>query len=542
MINVKRYILACTCVLLGAGLSAQTFNETVEVTNDLLVDMSGSERKTVEMEIPDSLSEFRLNFDYSVFSKPYKGAYEFTPYNVLFRPISGQERRPLLYLDAGAGFAFNPTLSAVLTPRISDKFMMSVYQDFDGYVGQFNGNGGHYDGYELAERIGAQAWAWFKPVELSLNTFYRGMWTKDFALSGSPFHTFAIQADLTSKGHEVRSLHYGLTVDYRFSGDYDMPVALRENALEVRGYLTPVMLGTFKHRFTLFYDMGVDSYRGADENGVKYLKVNPKMTFLWKFLTLNAGLKATGYRFDDRTSSLRLYPDLSVSIPLLKDRMEVVLGVTGGDKSNSYFTYKSENPHFTMDYFDDMRNTFKASKEFVNVFVGLSGSIGTRFQYKMTGGYSDMGNAPLYALAAPASNQVNVVLSRYYSSYLKGEWIWQSRSWDINSYAKYQKVSVEGDADVFTPADWNVYIDVTYNKLRRIFGGVSLEYMGSRDSRTMGSRPAYWDLGIHADYKIDSRMMVWLRGGNLLNQTVELVPFTSHRLPYLTAGLRFNIY
>ena len=67
MINVKRYILACTCVLLGAGLSAQTFNETVEVTNDLLVDMSGSERKTVEMEIPDSLSEFRLNFDYSVF-------------------------------------------------------------------------------------------------------------------------------------------------------------------------------------------------------------------------------------------------------------------------------------------------------------------------------------------------------------------------------------------------------------------------------------------------------------------------------------------
>ena len=160
----------------------------------------------------------------------------------------------------------------------------------------------------------------------------------------------------------------------------------------------------------------------------------------------------------------------------------------------------------------------------------------------MTGGYSDRGNAPLYALAAPASNRVNVVLSRYYSSYLKGEWIWQSRSWDINSYAKYQKVSVEGDADVFTPADWNVYIDVTYNKLRRIFGGVSLEYMGSRDSRTMGSRPAYWDLGIHADYKIDSRMMVWLRGGNLLNQTVELVPFTSHRLPYLTAGLRFNIY
>ncbi len=52
--------------------------------------------------------------------------------------------------------------------------------------------------------------------------------------------------------------------------------------------------------------------------------------------------------------------------------------------------------------------------------------------------------------------------------------------------------------------------------------------------------PAWYDLGLYAEYKFNSVLSLWARGGNLLNQTIEKVPFIAEDGVHVTAGLCLN--
>ena len=81
-INVLTLSLVC------GGLSAQNLNPTVSVTREYQGKLMEVSKPSVKMAVPDSLTEFNLKFDYSVFENPYKGSYEFKPYNMDMRPES----------------------------------------------------------------------------------------------------------------------------------------------------------------------------------------------------------------------------------------------------------------------------------------------------------------------------------------------------------------------------------------------------------------------------------------------------------------------
>lgn len=541
MMGYKGVICICAGLLSGICAVAQNFNESVEVTNDLVVDMSGLQRKTIEIQVPDSLSEFKLKFDYSVFSKPYKGAYEFTPYNVLFRPISSEQRAPWLYVNAGAGFAFAPVVDIVANVKVGEKLHLGFYQDFDAYVGSYRGKSSDYSGYELSERVGACGYAFLKPFNFFFDTFYQGMWVRDLELSGDPFHAFGFQGAINSDGHKVRSVDYELNVDYRFSKDYSLGLkALGENALELKGRVSPLALTSNIYKFDLYYETGLDVYSGISKSGVKYIKMNPRMTFDWGKAKVSVGVKASNHWYHDYTYSFRLYPDLEASFALFNAHSEVLLGMTGYDQQNSHYTFKQANPHFNASYFETTGSELKESREYLNAFLGLRGSVKSCFQYDFRAGYADKGYMPLYALrdVGNTSEALRLVYGRYDGMYLTARLLWHLKSWDIKSYSEFQDVSLNMGSDAFMPAAFRTSFDMTYNKMERIFAGVSIDYMGERRSKTMGSLPQYIDVGLHGEYRMNKDLSFWLKAENILGQRVESVPFTSRRFPVLTVGLR----
>ena len=84
---MRQHILATAFAAAVTALAyGQNLNPTVEVTNAYEGGPSAIAKPAQQLAVPDSVTRFNLDFDYSVFEKPYQGAYEFTPYYAISAP------------------------------------------------------------------------------------------------------------------------------------------------------------------------------------------------------------------------------------------------------------------------------------------------------------------------------------------------------------------------------------------------------------------------------------------------------------------------
>ncbi len=532
MMEMKRYILAVSLGLACVALSAQNFNESVEVTNDLLVDLSGSQRKTVNMNIPDSISKFKLNFDYSVFAQPYKGAYEFTPYNVLFRPLSQRESIPRFYVSAGAGYTFAPTFQAVYAPRLGDKFYFDVYQDFNGYVGDYNSNDSPYSGYELSEQFGLCGRALLKPFDLSFGLSYNGLWAEDFVLAGKGFHSLAAKLDLSSSRRPVKFLNWSLGAEWHFASDRDCE--LDENAFSVKGMFSPKNKKS-KWQSVLNYSAGVVSVGGQQSDDLMYVELNPRLEY-----ENGRFFSAIGFKIGSSDGFYYL-PDMEVALRIFKNSMKIYAALSGEASINSYYGFKMANPHFSSFYLSSENELLFSSRETVNACVGIAGSWSSHFEYGVKSGYAKRTDAPLYSLISNVSKQPKIVFADGERTYAQALVSWKSSAFDLNADALYQDVLLSEERDAFLPAEFRMHVDGTYKSLDRLFLGASVDYVGERRSRVYATRPSYLDLGVHADFRFTPEFTLWMRGSNLLSQSVEICPFTGRHLPSIVMGIRLIV-
>lgn len=70
----KRYIVssALLAMFFGVSVPAQNLNPTVSVSRAYEGSLMEVHKPSQVMSVPDSLLQFDLDFDYSVFEKPYK--------------------------------------------------------------------------------------------------------------------------------------------------------------------------------------------------------------------------------------------------------------------------------------------------------------------------------------------------------------------------------------------------------------------------------------------------------------------------------------
>ncbi|MBP5173012.1 MAG: hypothetical protein J6037_04830 [Bacteroidales bacterium] len=546
MMKTTHIILSAVFAFACSAAFAQTINPSVEVTNDFLSSVDDYNKVSVDPAVPDSVVRFDLNFDYDVFAKPYKGSYDFTPYNIMFIPQTTREKRSVFFMNLGAGYTLHPVATAVFSPRTKGKFAITAYQDFQGYYGpyrQFDNTlkwNTTYNGMDLSETAGIQGTLRLAKTDLMFNVAYNGLYVRDNIITAGAYHDFGGQIRIASAEWAENFMAYDVEARYNMAVE-NAVAPLKESKFLIRGTLAPV--SDMPVGFAMDFNTGYTGYYGALSSAVYNIAVTPRVEYdLWKF-HFTTGAK---FSFINRMANnqLHIYPHVKVDIKMIGDKLDLFAGLTGGDELNSYSRLKRRNHHFHYDAaeaYDDL----EFSREKYNAFVGLTGSISSLFEYDLRFGHSSLANAPLDGISTAANSAV-VKFKDYGMTYGDFSAVLDLRSFEFEAGLHYRKTDIALLTDVFDLPEFSSDFSLTYNLRRRIYLGASLDMALARTMTSSAATPvtytlpAWYDLGLYAEYKFNSVLSLWARGGNLLNQTIEKVPFIAEDGVHVTAGLCLN--
>ena len=592
---MRQHILATA---LAAAVSAlaygQNLNPTVEVTNAYEGGASSISKPAQTMAVPDSVTRFNLDFDYSVFEKPYQGAYEFSPYYVQLKPAPKASTTEKFFLRAGAGFTLHPELDLVWTPLRKEKFQLNVYANHHSYFGNYHRFGPEFEsvaspggvisfvssgkekGYLADTKAGVDAaYGWDGGVA-TLDLGYR------HRMADIPYH-YQKMGGLEAKGR-VRSLPsdephflYDAAVDYHYlAGDLSHARFVKSVTRDVAesgfcfdGTFGPVL--DADHRVLVDLDLDLARYRGDITGYTGLLSATPKYQFNADRWRLSLGAKIAAIIYSDdfnlfaeeyRHKSGTLFPDVHVDFHLLDDRLVLQASATGGDRFTSFsgrffsrpFTYEGDFGHGT---------------ERVRAMIGARGSIASRFRYDLQGGYARWAHTPLDGyrnffegvyFSVDSINALSFVMPAQYEHsfnmlFAELDYGWKSESVTVDGRFAYRWTDLKGEVDsgiAFAPAAFTGFFRPAYNWGDRFQVGMDLAWSTARrivttygapgmTSYDMETRvPGWVDLGLFAEYRFTHNLGFWAKGGNLLNQAVQRTPLVAEAGMYFTAGIVLN--
>lgn len=539
--------LILSALLVSAAATAQNLNPVVEVTNIYAREATGIEKPEQLRALPDSVFKFNLDFDYSVKSTPYKGAYEFNPYLVQLRPAARLSGEHTLYLKAGAGFTVHPELDVVWNPFRTRNLRVDIYAVHNSYWGGYRGIGLQegmfdYNGKSLGTGLGSRTKAGidflaaYKGGRFTAYSEYSNVAATDFYLQSNPStrlsHKGQVQLRFQSNPGTRFLYNVGTRVTYligpadkEFHTVSDVSLGVRmgkNNALRLMG--------------------GFETVSFDGETGFK-VEVAPHYTLGTKRWNLDLGVKysyigkgATAYQFKGGV----LFPDVHVSFRIA-DAAVLQAAVTGGDRLVTYESLLEDNLY--VNGFDWYRDVIVTR---FDAMGGIRGSIGGKFSYDIKGGYKWMDNA--YAWSYTLDGSGRILPGMTYASPLKTAYVnarihWNSENLDVMAFASYGYTPKPNlrDTDIqqnlFVPAPFRANGHIFYKWGGRIKVGPTVEIRSKMKGRN-GGIPGYVDLGLYAEYSLGRKLGFWVKGGNFLNQTIQRTPFYAEGGVFGSAGVK----
>ncbi len=571
------YIISALCyaMLLPGAISAQNLNPTVSVTRAYEGKLPEVHKPSQNMFVPDSLHKFDLDFDYSVFENPYKGAYDFKPYTMEMRPQAEVYSGKKFYLKAGAGYNLRPSVDAVWEPLSGNKFRLGVYASHHSYIGNYkligvndkgnlSSSSGKVGGYDMYSTIGADGHAYMNNAAMTFDVGYIGIHTKDpvesSPVSADPaigYNAARLSFRINSENSAESYLYYDVAMKYRFGvqGFGKMPAAsggdnaymssLNMNDIDFNVTLGPV----FKryNKVVADFGMGMTWYNGLFISSVGNAYIAPKYVYAKNRWNLSLGLKI-GFRMNsgedfqgndlNTNKGILLYPDVYVGFTPIKDYMNLYFTAKGGEWRNPYYDLKESNHFFTPFVLGQMSNN---SVEQYNLALGFNGNIASRFRYDVKIGYRSFEAMPMGSISAKSDMQGNVYIPNL--AFVDGTAVysdiilqWKSRNFALDSWFSINASDMNDSEFIFfEPARYSGGIDAEYNWEKRIYFGVSVEFASHRkDYHSVYGIPAWTDLGCHAEYVFSRKLSFWVRGENLLNMNIQKAPL------YTTGGIGFT--
>lgn len=557
-------------------MPAQNLDPTVEVSRAYEGKLMEVHKPALEMEVPDSVMQFDLEFDYSVFESPYKGSYEFNPYLLSMKPGRTADASRRFYLRAGAGYQLHPQLDLVWSPKMGKGFKMDVYATHRSFVGNYlnigagksvsgetvlsktykDGQAETWKGYDMLSKAGFDAKHDWKKGVFTFGANYYGMAQKDRQWSRN-YNALDAYLGFGNKGYWEQSFLYDLRVDYRYGADrHDIE---RTPYYDEHIFGLDVSMGpVFRENHKVLFDLGMDitSYK---TNGSHAYAI-PHYVFEKGPFMLDAGLRLDVllHRYDmgDFTSKGQLvYPDVKFHIALVPDALRLYMNAGGGIKLNTYSSLIASNHHIVGD--SPFGPLLDYSVERVSLAGGFEGRISSHFSYNLRAGYVNYANEAVEAAAyiPDCPNVAGVVYAPYQKWYAGLDWCLDVEGFRFDGSIVYTDAwgDVFERASVFAPAALTGNAAVEYNWKRRVFLGADCEFSTSRKVMWVDHTtplpyvakpayiPGYADLGVYAEYVTSRSLSFWLRGGNLLNMTIQRNPLYAEKGPYFTAGICLNL-
>ena len=564
MLHMRNIFVISVFLCISAAFAvAQDLDQTVEVSREYEGKLVEVHKPAIKMAVPDSVTRFALDFDYSVFENPYKGSYEFNPYLLNMKPSASDNGESVFYLRAGAGYQLHPTFDLVWSPKLSkqNSFNMDVYASHRSFVGNYltiapdfsdgesvvmtkvpkDVDGARtWFGYDLLSKAGVAAKADFEKVAMDVAAGYYGLaqkgygWVRDYNAVDARF-------GIASKPESVGSLVFDLDVDYRFGQDR-LESKLVENLLGFELNVGPFLKGAHRFSIDLGSDMGF--YSGAFVKNAGEVHLMPRYIFRKNNLDIDAGLRFSKI-LESGYAEQYVYPAVNVSYNILPAAMKVYFNAGGGNSFDSYSDLISANHHITHQM-QPLQLGYTVER--VSVMAGLEGRITDKFSYNVRGGYANYADMLTYGLDLELTSAV-------FATYMQCQKWFAALDWalDVEGFRFDGTVSYDGYfgcenmfaaetqlVDVLKPAALTGNVAVEYSWKKRILAGVDCEFStASRGDFVV--IPGYADLGVYAEYATARNLSFWLRAGNLLNETIQRNPLYAEKGVYCTVGICLNL-
>lgn len=588
---MKRYILVAIAALTASySLGAQDLDPTVVVRRAYEGKLVESNKPQLDMQVPDSVTRFDLDFDYSVFDKPYRGTYEFNPYVLTMQPASAVQNPKQLYLRAGAGYTLHPVFDIVWTTPFKKAFRMDVYGTHRSYVGSYRkfrpelstdgpvvidrwlepGGDHAYTqvGYDLETKAGLDgSYDWMSGV-VDFDASYYGIATKD-DVKTRHYDAFDLKVGVASKSMEDSFFKYDVDVRYRYGTDVmkyrGSDVNLDEHVFGVEAVLGQVMHkeeGTHK----VLFDVGMDlaAYGHPEYSTVAgEFHIVPHYVFQYNSrLMADVGVRLAKVMRSDSPEGIFgakeqvIYPDVTVTFDAVPQYLRVYAHVGGGNKMNTYSSVLERNHHFDLEFDRGLWPLMDFDVERVSAVLGFKGRVG-KFAYDLHGGYANYANALLDAVVIGRPYESAEYLPGFgYASYQKAfacfDWKLNAESLKFDGALEYAHVfGMKDSSGLFAPAAFTGDVSFEYNWSRRVYAGVDCVFSTARKGSVIDMQndndvheaviPGYADLGVYFEYAPSQILSVWVRGGNLLNMTIQRNPIYAEKGINFTLGVCLNL-
>lgn len=572
---MNRLYISIAALLTCAALGAQNLDPTVEVRRTYEGKLLEAHKPSLEMSVPDSVTRFDLDFDYSVFSNPYKGAYEFNPYKMLMSPLTGRDSQRKFHMRVGAGYELHPYLDLSWAAVSKDRFHLDVWASHKSYVGKYRNifyspssekltwnKTDKTFGYDLATNAGTTLrYDWYRG-RFDMNAAYYGIHQKNMFRSGRSYDGVDVSLALSSKSEEEHYFLYDIRADYRFGADKylnDTRNRLHEHVVSFNAVLGQV----FGSRGSLLFDVGADFVSMASPvstyaAGIHFVPHYAIAHGRWNFdVGVRLGLIfpsfAKGGQALYSTKGQFVYPDVKISVAAIPDAMKVYAKVGGGERMNTLASVLERNRHADAGFGTVKSPIFDNTIERVSAAVGLEGRIGSRFSYDVRARYGYVHNALMDGVALDGGKYRPIL---GYASYNRFQTIVEcalrTDPFELEVEAVYDLTRfVTEPVGLFEPAEFEGNASLTYNWNRRIFVGADVRWATSMKgmievlsdsviSEAEAKIPGYADLGINFEYAFNRRISLWARGGNLLNMTIQRSPLFAEGGINFTAGICLN--
>lgn len=578
--------LAALFVLVPSVASAQDIDPTVVVSRKYEGKLMEVSKPAIEMAIPDSVTTFALDIDYSVFEKPYKGAYEFNPYVLTMQPASAVQAPRQLYMKAGAGYTLYPTLDLVWTPSFKGPFSMDVYAMHRSYVGNYRSftapesysdevvierwkevGGAQKDwfGYDLQTRAGVDGRYDWNTVAADFDVAYYGLASKDLVKTRA-YDALDVRFGVASKSDNADRFVYKAGAAYRFAEDKissEAETFVGEHIFNAEGTFGQVF--STGHRALM--DLGVDvvAYKGCPMESVSgHFYLVPHYMYVKDRWGVDAGLRiAKVFRPEVPVDIFQakeqiVYPDIKAWFNVLPNAMRLYAAIGGGSKMNTYASLLEENHHMDPSFGFGGNGFMDVTVERVSTVLGVEGRIASSVSYDLKAGYVNYANALLDAVAVgtvPNVQGLQYLPGFGYDSYQKffvsADWNWRSENIRFDGTLNYTHAwGFTADNGLFALSPFTGDASFEYCWGRRIYAGIDCEFATGRkgalrlaSDNTLADAviPGYADLGIYFEVAASRVLSVWARGGNLLNMTIQRNPVYAEKGINFTVGVCLNL-
>lgn len=530
--------------------SGQTIDPTVEVSGQYDVRLNDIHKPVIPTGITDTLQRFDVSFDYSIFNRPFKDLYEFSPYEAAQLKTIGRQSYPFLYARVGSQFPIMPSAELQVQGVTKGNFYFGLSANHDSFWGQVPS--ALEDGLMLSRdkmKNGAgvnMKYAWNTGEFLLAADYDHSIYNYEYCKGDNPLSynrlndVFSLRSNILSANKAENSIYYDFTGEFssmrnrRTLSQRGDVVAQNESFARFGGYVGT----TFdKHRVYLdmsvafaFYDEPKNYNTGIVEFSPMYEYKKGRffgkfgVKFANSFGTNKADQSTTTGDGNDVSASSSIFPDIDARLEIVNKSLWFHLKAEGGNDMNDLITMVRKVP------FVDPLTALRFGKRPVDASFAIESAIGGRMSINLISTYTLYCNRMVFRPEAVDGGGIAADFLDMNTFSLGAEAFWKSEDVTTGAELRYFSNKSEGERVLELP-EFTGKFYFRYDWRERIVASVDLNCRSALEHYKV---PAICDLGLSLTFNVNKHLGLFVKGGNLLNMRNQYVPY------YIEPGRNFG--